>query len=119
MATVGKTKLESGWLAARSTEVEVTGLQLTTTTPPSGPSAPWMEAAVPGTYVSSPLSFSISRGYSSNRIEMYIACVMGCFFYKLYITVAMCFGYFSNEDFRNRMGVLPAGQIFPTGKLFE
>ncbi|KAI0497438.1 hypothetical protein KFK09_020663 [Dendrobium nobile] len=49
MATVGKTKLESGWLAARSTEVEVTGVQLTTTTPPSGPSAPWMEAAVPGT----------------------------------------------------------------------
>ncbi|XP_020578190.1 mannosylglycoprotein endo-beta-mannosidase-like [Phalaenopsis equestris] len=49
MATLGKMKLDSGWLAARSTEVEATGVQLTTTTPPSGPSSPWMEAAVPGT----------------------------------------------------------------------
>ncbi|KAK8961879.1 Mannosylglycoprotein endo-beta-mannosidase [Platanthera guangdongensis] len=48
-AALGKTKLDSGWLAARSTEVKATGIQLTTTTPPSGPSSPWMEAAVPGT----------------------------------------------------------------------
>ncbi|KAJ0977496.1 hypothetical protein J5N97_012970 [Dioscorea zingiberensis] len=49
MAEIGKRKLDSGWLAARSTEIELTGVQLTTTHPPSGPSAPWMEAEVPGT----------------------------------------------------------------------
>ncbi|GAB2218725.1 hypothetical protein Drorol1_Dr00001954 [Drosera rotundifolia] len=48
-AKMGKTVLDSGWLAARSTEVELTGVQLTTTHPPSGASSPWMEAAVPGT----------------------------------------------------------------------
>ncbi|KAK4803583.1 hypothetical protein SAY86_003400 [Trapa natans] len=46
---IGKTKLDSGWLAARSTEVELTGTQLTTTHSPTGPTAPWMEAVVPGT----------------------------------------------------------------------
>ncbi|THU57852.1 hypothetical protein C4D60_Mb03t07950 [Musa balbisiana] len=46
---MGKTKLDSGWLAARSSEVAATGVQLTTTQPPTGPSAPWMEAVVPGT----------------------------------------------------------------------
>lgn len=46
-----KRVLDSGWLAARSTEVSATGVQLTTTQPPSfPPSAPWMEASVPGTY---------------------------------------------------------------------
>ncbi|OWM85363.1 hypothetical protein CDL15_Pgr018987 [Punica granatum] len=49
MAEIGKTKLDSGWLAARSTDVELTGTQLTTTHPPTGPTAPWMEAVVPGT----------------------------------------------------------------------
>ncbi|KAJ4968702.1 hypothetical protein NE237_015403 [Protea cynaroides] len=49
MAAIGKTKLDSGWLAARSTEVSLTGIQLTTTHPPTGASLPWMEAAVPGT----------------------------------------------------------------------
>uniref|UniRef100_A0A803R5E3 Lysosomal beta A mannosidase n=2 Tax=Cannabis sativa TaxID=3483 RepID=A0A803R5E3_CANSA len=50
MATVGKTKLDSGWLAARSTEVDLTGTQLTTTHPPSkGPNSPWIDAEVPGT----------------------------------------------------------------------
>ncbi|KAH7667009.1 Mannosylglycoprotein endo-beta-mannosidase protein [Dioscorea alata] len=49
MAKIGKTRLDSGWLAARSTEIDLTGVQLTTTHPPSGPSSPWMEAAVPGT----------------------------------------------------------------------
>ncbi|XP_059652438.1 mannosylglycoprotein endo-beta-mannosidase [Cornus florida] len=49
MAEIGKTKLDSGWLAARSTEVDLTGVQLTTTQPPSGPNSPWMEAVVPGT----------------------------------------------------------------------
>ncbi|KAH1083633.1 hypothetical protein J1N35_023394 [Gossypium stocksii] len=49
MAEIGKTLLESGWLAARSTEVELTGSQLTTTHPPTGPTSPWMEAVVPGT----------------------------------------------------------------------
>jgi len=51
---VGKQVLDTGWLAARSTEVELTGVQLTTTDPPAaGPDtvAPWMPAAVPGTYV--------------------------------------------------------------------
>ncbi|KAL5995278.1 hypothetical protein ACLOJK_025336, partial [Asimina triloba] len=49
MAEIGKTILDSGWLAARSTDINLTGIQLTTTNPPSGPSAPWMEAVVPGT----------------------------------------------------------------------
>ncbi|GLT28906.1 hypothetical protein SLA2020_038080 [Shorea laevis] len=49
MSEMGKTVLDSGWLAARSTEVELTGTQLTTTNPPTGPTAPWMEAVVPGT----------------------------------------------------------------------
>ncbi|KAK8620770.1 hypothetical protein V6N13_067232 [Hibiscus sabdariffa] len=44
-----KTVLDSGWLAARSTEVPLTGIQLTTTHPPPGPTSPWMEAVVPGT----------------------------------------------------------------------
>ncbi|CAL1381502.1 unnamed protein product [Linum trigynum] len=45
---VGKRVLDSGWIAARSTEVKVTGIQLTTTNPPSvGPKSPWMEAVVP------------------------------------------------------------------------
>ncbi|CAA6654061.1 unnamed protein product [Spirodela intermedia] len=49
-APIGKTKLDAGWLAARSTDVKLTGVQLTTTHPPSSPpSPPWMEAAVPGT----------------------------------------------------------------------
>ncbi|KAJ3688025.1 hypothetical protein LUZ61_017189 [Rhynchospora tenuis] len=46
---MAKKVLDSGWLAARSTEVSLTGVQLTTTHPPSGPTAPWMEASVPGT----------------------------------------------------------------------
>ncbi|KAK4850793.1 hypothetical protein QYF36_009863 [Acer negundo] len=48
-AETGKTKLDSRWLAARSTEVQLTGTQLTTTHPPAGPTAPWMDAVVPGT----------------------------------------------------------------------
>ncbi|GJN14323.1 hypothetical protein PR202_gb01133 [Eleusine coracana subsp. coracana] len=49
---VGKRVLDTGWLAARSTEVALTGVQLTTSSPPAadpGPAAPWMHAAVPGT----------------------------------------------------------------------
>lgn len=49
MAEIGKTVLDSGWLAARSTEVHLSGTQLTTTHSPTGPNKPWMEAAVPGT----------------------------------------------------------------------
>ncbi|KAF5740062.1 putative beta-mannosidase [Tripterygium wilfordii] len=49
MAEIGKIKLHSGWLAARSTDVEIGGTQLTTTHPPTGPTSPWMEAVVPGT----------------------------------------------------------------------
>ncbi|PSS24930.1 Mannosylglycoprotein like [Actinidia chinensis var. chinensis] len=49
MAEIGKIKLDTGWLAARSTEVDLTGVQLTTTQPPSGTDGPWMEAVVPGT----------------------------------------------------------------------
>ncbi|XP_007030830.2 PREDICTED: mannosylglycoprotein endo-beta-mannosidase isoform X1 [Theobroma cacao] len=49
MAEIGKMVLDSGWLAARSTEVKLTGTQLTTTHPPTGPTSPWMEAVVPGT----------------------------------------------------------------------
>ncbi|KAF9618828.1 hypothetical protein IFM89_002696 [Coptis chinensis] len=45
----GKTKLDSGWLAARSTQVQLTGIQLTTTHPPPGISSPWIPAVVPGT----------------------------------------------------------------------
>ncbi|XVE63002.1 hypothetical protein DITRI_Ditri06bG0164900 [Diplodiscus trichospermus] len=49
MVEIGKIVLDSGWLAARSTEVQLTGTQLTTTHPPTGPTSPWMEAVVPGT----------------------------------------------------------------------
>ncbi|CAN1232897.1 Mannosylglycoprotein endo-beta-mannosidase [Linum perenne] len=46
---VAKKVLDSGWIAARSTEVELTGIQLTTTNPPAvGGKSPWMEAVVPG-----------------------------------------------------------------------
>uniref|UniRef100_A0A0D9WG48 Beta-mannosidase n=1 Tax=Leersia perrieri TaxID=77586 RepID=A0A0D9WG48_9ORYZ len=51
-AAVGKRVLDTGWLAARSTEVSLTGEKLTTTDPPAAdpdPTAPWMHAAVPGT----------------------------------------------------------------------
>ncbi|KAK4402187.1 Mannosylglycoprotein endo-beta-mannosidase [Sesamum angolense] len=49
MATaIGKRVLDKGWLASRSTEVNLTGVELTTTHPPSHQS-PWMEAVVPGT----------------------------------------------------------------------
>ncbi|KAL0335497.1 UNVERIFIED_CONTAM: Mannosylglycoprotein endo-beta-mannosidase [Sesamum radiatum] len=49
MATaIGKRVLDKGWLAARSTEVNLTGVEFTTTHPPSHQS-PWMEAVVPGT----------------------------------------------------------------------
>ncbi|KAK6159893.1 hypothetical protein DH2020_003274 [Rehmannia glutinosa] len=47
-AAIGKRVLDEGWLAARSTEVDLTGVELTTTHPPSHQS-PWMEAVVPGT----------------------------------------------------------------------
>ncbi|WCJ43147.1 Mannosylglycoprotein endo-beta-mannosidase [Euphorbia peplus] len=49
MAEIGKIVLDSGWLAARSTELNLTGTQLTTTHPPTAPTVPWMEASVPGT----------------------------------------------------------------------
>jgi mannosylglycoprotein endo-beta-mannosidase len=50
MAEIGKTVLDFGWIAARSTEVDVNGVQLTTTNPPAISSeSRWMEAAVPGT----------------------------------------------------------------------
>lgn len=50
MSEIGKTLLDSGWLAARSTEVNEDGKQLTTTNPASlGSQSKWMEAAVPGT----------------------------------------------------------------------
>ncbi|XP_057515834.1 mannosylglycoprotein endo-beta-mannosidase isoform X1 [Amaranthus tricolor] len=49
MAEIGKTVLNSGWLAARFSEINLTGVQLTTTHPPSGPFSPWMSALVPGT----------------------------------------------------------------------
>ncbi|CAN7134543.1 unnamed protein product [Brassica rapa subsp. narinosa] len=50
MSEIRKTLLHSGWLAARSTEVNEDGKQLTTTNPPSlGSQSKWMEAVVPGT----------------------------------------------------------------------
>lgn len=49
MTQIGKQVLDTGWLAARSTELSLTGVQLTTTHPPDGASPPWMEAVVPGT----------------------------------------------------------------------
>ncbi|KAI3676073.1 hypothetical protein L1987_85671 [Smallanthus sonchifolius] len=45
----GKKVLEDGWLAARSTDVQLTGIQLTTTNPPFSDASPWMPAVVPGT----------------------------------------------------------------------
>ncbi|MCI67797.1 mannosylglycoprotein endo-beta-mannosidase-like, partial [Trifolium medium] len=45
-----KTTLDGGsWLAARSTEVQFTGTQLTTTHPPISSTSPWIQAVVPGT----------------------------------------------------------------------
>lgn len=49
MIEIGKVVLNKGWLAARSTEVVLNGVELTTTHPPSAASDPWMEAVVPGT----------------------------------------------------------------------
>ncbi|KAL8205918.1 hypothetical protein R6Q57_009469 [Mikania cordata] len=46
---MGKTVLEDGWLAARSTDVQLTGNQLTTINPPSSDNPPWMPAVIPGT----------------------------------------------------------------------
>ncbi|GKB53064.1 mannosylglycoprotein endo-beta-mannosidase, partial [Tanacetum coccineum] len=46
----GKKVLEQGWIAARSTDVELTGIQLTTTHPPPSSSPHWMPAVIPGTY---------------------------------------------------------------------
>lgn len=46
---IGKRVLDKGWLAARSTEVDLTGVELTTTHSPSAQQSPWMEAVVPGT----------------------------------------------------------------------
>ncbi|KAJ8768100.1 hypothetical protein K2173_021040 [Erythroxylum novogranatense] len=46
---MGKIILNSGWLAARSTEVQHSGIQLTTTHPPTGIVPPWIKAVVPGT----------------------------------------------------------------------
>ena len=57
---MGKQVLDTGWLAARSTEVALTGVELTTTHPPAAAAAPWMHAAVPGTYVLLPLLADIS-----------------------------------------------------------
>ncbi|KAK4424660.1 Mannosylglycoprotein endo-beta-mannosidase [Sesamum alatum] len=48
-AAIGKKVLDEEWLAARSTEVELTGVELTTTHPPTSDQSPWMEAVVPGT----------------------------------------------------------------------
>ena len=55
----GKKVLEEGWLAARSTDVELTGIQLTTTHPPSSDTSLWMPAVIPGTYGNPSLFFSL------------------------------------------------------------
>ncbi|GFP87722.1 mannosylglycoprotein endo-beta-mannosidase [Phtheirospermum japonicum] len=47
--SMGKKVLDKGWLAARSTEVDLTGVDLTTDHPPTSDQSPWMEAVVPGT----------------------------------------------------------------------
>ncbi|KAL6560541.1 hypothetical protein OROGR_004100 [Orobanche gracilis] len=49
LETTGKKVLDKGWLAARSTEVYLTGVQLTTVHPPTSDQPPWVEAVVPGT----------------------------------------------------------------------
>ncbi|KAL6558047.1 hypothetical protein OROMI_018397 [Orobanche minor] len=49
LETIGKKVLDKGWLAARSTEVYLTGVQLTTVHPPTSDQPPWVEAVVPGT----------------------------------------------------------------------
>ncbi|KAL0347988.1 UNVERIFIED_CONTAM: Mannosylglycoprotein endo-beta-mannosidase [Sesamum angustifolium] len=48
-AGIGKKVLNEEWLAARSTEVDLSGIELTTTHPPTSDQSPWMEAVVPGT----------------------------------------------------------------------
>ncbi|KAF9687667.1 hypothetical protein SADUNF_Sadunf02G0116900 [Salix dunnii] len=40
--------LDSGWLAARSTEVNLSGTQFITTHCPTSPNKAWMEVVVPG-----------------------------------------------------------------------
>ncbi|KAL3631651.1 hypothetical protein CASFOL_024635 [Castilleja foliolosa] len=47
--SIGKKVLDKGWLAARSTEVDFTGVDLTTDHRPTSDQSPWMEAVVPGT----------------------------------------------------------------------
>jgi hypothetical protein len=64
----GKRVLNTGWLAARSTEVALTGVELTTTHPPATASAPWMHAAVPGTYVLPLADFSSAIVSSSTYL---------------------------------------------------
>ncbi|KAL7120096.1 hypothetical protein ACP275_02G102300 [Erythranthe tilingii] len=49
VVVIGKQVVEKGWLAARSNEVNRSGVDLTTTHPPSHDQSPWIEAAVPGT----------------------------------------------------------------------
>ncbi|KAK9083934.1 hypothetical protein Scep_030405 [Stephania cephalantha] len=50
---IGKTKLDSGWITARSTEVSQSGVQLTTSHPPTASHPPWIPATVPGTVLGS------------------------------------------------------------------
>lgn len=58
---IGKRVLDKGWLAARSTEVDLTGVELTTTHPPSAQQSPWMEAVVPGTVLATLVKSNLVR----------------------------------------------------------
>ncbi|KZV22229.1 glycoside hydrolase family 2 family protein [Dorcoceras hygrometricum] len=58
---IGKRLLDRGWLAARSTEVDLTGVELTTTHPPSAEQSPWVEAVVPGTVLATLVKNNLVR----------------------------------------------------------
>ncbi|XP_073136769.1 mannosylglycoprotein endo-beta-mannosidase isoform X2 [Henckelia pumila] len=58
---IGKRVLDGGWLAARSTEVDLTGVDLTTTHPPSAQQSSWMEAVVPGTVLATLVKNNLVR----------------------------------------------------------
>lgn len=55
---MAKKVLDDEWLAARSTDVQLTGVELTTTNPPSSNTSHWIPAVVPGTYALYLLTFA-------------------------------------------------------------
>ena len=68
--------LDSGWVAARASDLPFrSGIQLTTTHPAPSPAAaelPWMQADVPGTYAPYiPLSLSLYMYIYLTRLKVF------------------------------------------------